>query len=46
MRLSLKAVPTASCGLEMLLRRDVDQLDRMVVAANFDRAFVAAVLNL
>ena len=41
-----KAVPTASCGLEMLLRRDVDQLDWMVVAANFDRALVAAVLNL
>ena len=41
-----KAVPTASCGLEMLLRRDVDQLDRMVVAANFDRALVAAVFDL
>ena len=41
-----KAVPTASCGLEMLLRSDVDQLDGMVVAANFDWALVAAVIDL
>ena len=40
-----QAVPTASCGLEMLLRSDADQLDRMLVAANFDRALVAAVVD-
>ena len=41
-----QAVPTASCGLEMFLRRNADQLNRMVVAANFDRALVAAVFDL
>ena len=40
-----QAVPTASCGLEMLLRSDADQLDRMLVTANFDRALVAAVVD-
>ena len=41
-----QAMPTATCGLEMLLRSDVDQLYRMLVAANFDRALVAAVVDL
>jgi len=40
-----QAVPTASCGLEMLLRSNADQLNRMLVTANFDRAFVAAVVD-
>ena len=41
-----QAVPTASCGLEMLLRSDADQLYRMLVTADFDRALVAAVFDL
>ena len=40
-----QAVPTASCGLEMLLRSDADQLDRVLVTANFDRALVAAIVD-
>ena len=40
-----QAVPTASCGLEMLLRSDADQLNRVLVTANFDRALVAAVVD-
>ena len=41
-----QAMPTATCGLEMLLRSDVDQLYRMLFAADFDRALVAAVVDL
>ena len=37
---------TSSRGLEMFLGRNADQLDRMPVAANFDRALVAAVVDL
>ena len=40
-----QAVPTASCGLQVLLRSDVDQLYRMLFAADFDRALVAAVVD-
>ena len=38
-------MPASTGGLEMLFRRDADQLHRVFVAADLDRAFVAAVVN-
>lgn len=40
-----QAMPASTGGLEMLFRRDADQLHRVFVAADLDRAFVAAVVN-
>ena len=40
-----QAMPASTGGLEMLFRRDADQLDRVFAAANLDRAFVAAVVD-
>ena len=38
-------MPASTGGLEMLFRRDADQLHRVFVAADLDWAFVAAVVN-
>ena len=41
-----KAVTATTGGLQMFLWGDADQLHRVFAAADFDRTFVAAVMNI